>query len=157
MNYYLFAMLTIPFLLYWLFKFKRPLEMLVILAAVSMGVAIYLQNFSEWAFWQDGWMLLVKLNLVAYYGYFNLLAFSLVGAAIGIFLIGFKYENRQLYTLFAIAIIAILIGVVLDGLAEGLHGLGVGKMCAINRQPYHTLVLILLSKIDHGLIFIEMI
>jgi acyl-CoA synthetase (AMP-forming)/AMP-acid ligase II/acyl carrier protein len=115
MNYYLFAMLTIPFLLYWLFKFKRPLEMLVILAAVSMGVAIYLQNFSEWAFWQDGWMLLVKLNLVAYYGYFNLLAFSLVGAAIGIFLIGFKYENRQLYTLFAIAIIAILIGVVLDG------------------------------------------
>ncbi|RKZ86164.1 MAG: hypothetical protein DRR19_15320 [Candidatus Parabeggiatoa sp. nov. 1] len=116
MDYYFLAMLTVPFLLYFLLKFNKwTIEMTVILAVVSMSVAIYLQNFAEWSLWQDGWMLLVKLNLLAYYGYFNLLAFSLLGVAIGIFLKGFKNESRQIYTLFAIGLIGVLIGVLLGG------------------------------------------
>jgi acyl-CoA synthetase (AMP-forming)/AMP-acid ligase II len=116
MDYYLLAMLTVPFLMYFILKFNKwTIEMTVILAAVSMSVAIYLRNFAEWSLWQDGWMLLVKLNLLGYYGYFNLLAFSLLGVAIGIFLKGFKNESRQLYTLFAIGLIAVMIGVLLGG------------------------------------------
>jgi hypothetical protein len=44
-----------------------------------------------------------------------LLAFSLLGVAIGIFLKGFKNESWQLYTMFAIGIICVLIGVLLGG------------------------------------------
>jgi len=116
MDYYLLAMLTVPFLMYLLLKFNKwTIEMTVILATISMSVAIYLRNFAEWSLWQDGWMLLVKLNLLGHYGYFNLLAFSLLGVAIGIFLKKFKNESRQLYTMFAIGLISVLIGVLLGG------------------------------------------
>ncbi|MBE9562915.1 MAG: hypothetical protein IMF12_08655, partial [Proteobacteria bacterium] len=116
MDYYLLAMLTVPFLLYFILKFNKwKIEMAVLLTVISMSIAIYLQNFSEWSLWQDGWLFLVKLNLLAYYGYFNLLAFSLVGVAIGIFLKGFNNENRQLYTMLAIGLISILVGIAFEG------------------------------------------
>jgi acyl-CoA synthetase (AMP-forming)/AMP-acid ligase II len=116
MNYYLLAMLTLPIVLYWILKFKRTIEISLLLAAVSMGIAVYLQNFAPWPFWQEGGMLLIKLNLLAYYGYFNLLAFSLVGVAIGLFLKDFSYEDtKQIYTILTISFIALLIGVLFDG------------------------------------------
>jgi acyl-CoA synthetase (AMP-forming)/AMP-acid ligase II len=114
-NYYFLAMLTTPVLLYLLLRTKRTIEITVILAIVSMSIAVYLRNFIDWPLWQEGWLLLVKLNLLAYYGYFNLLAFSLLGVAIGLFLKGFKHEQRQIYTMLVIGLILILIGVLLGG------------------------------------------
>jgi hypothetical protein len=125
MDYYLLATLTIPIMLYYiLLKPKWSIEMSLIFAALSMSIAVYLRSFADWPLWQDGWMLLVKLNLVAYYGYFNLLAFSLVGVAIGISLRDFKKVNKLNYTMFVIGLMAMLIGILLGGhdhLVEGFR------------------------------------
>ena len=115
MNYYFLAMLTIPFLMYLFLGTQWAIGKAIALSAISMGIAVYLLNFSEWPFWQEGWMFFVKLNLLGHYGYFNLLSFSLLGVAAGLFLKTFRYESWQFYTVFTISLIALLSSVLLGG------------------------------------------
>lgn len=115
MNYYWLATLTTPFLFYLILKTPWRIAATIILAIVSMSIAIYLRNFVDWPLWQQGWLLLLKLNLLAYYGYFNLLTMSLLGMAIGIFLKDFKNNRRQLYSLLIVGLVSALIGALLGG------------------------------------------
>lgn len=119
MNYYLLATLTLPALLYLLLlKPKWAIPTAIILATISMGSALYLRNFADWTLWQAGWLLLLKLNLLGHYGYFNLLAFSLLGVAIGILLKRSQKKKQQPYyykMILGIGLISLAVGIFLGG------------------------------------------